>query len=107
MKKLGLLLLLLITTASSYASDCSLEAQKAAKMNLDQVARQYGFESSDVVDSAIFVRTETVKVTEDITETLSVFSVDGYIYKGSYTVTVTLDSLCGIRSLNIHDDSTL
>ena len=105
MKKLGLALLVLTLSTASFASDCSQEAKNVAKINLDQVARQYGFESSDVLDSATLVIQETVKVTDDISETLSVFSVDGYIYKGSYTVTVTLDSLCGVRNINIQDDS--
>lgn len=107
MKKLGLILLVLTLSTSSFAFDCSVQAKKVAKMNLDQVAIIYGFESSDVIDSAVLVRTETVKVTVDITETLSVFSVAGNIYKGNYTVTVTLDSFCGTRNVNIHDDSTI
>ena len=98
MKKI-IVLLALALSSHSFATECSSEAKDIAKINLDQVAKKYGFESSDIVDAARLVKTVQVKG-----ETLSVFAIDGYIYKGSYTVTATLDSMCALRKINIQED---
>ena len=95
----------LLASFNSFASDCSQDAKDIAKVNLDQVAKKYGFDSSDVIDSAKLVKTVQVKISKTESETLSVFAVDGYIYKGSYTVTATLDSMCAVRNISIKDDS--
>ena len=107
MKKLGLIVLLTLITSTTFAADCAQDAKEVAKMNLDQVARKYGFESSDIVDSAKVVKTVKVKITKDISETLTVFSVAGSIYKGDYSLLITLDESCAVRAVTIHDDASL
>ena len=97
----------LLTSVSVFAADCSVDATEIAKTNLDQVARKYGFESSYVEGPAKLVKKTKVEIVKGIYETLSVYSSDGYIYKGEYTITVTVDSSCAVRNLKIHDNSTL
>ena len=93
-------------TSNTFAAECLKEAKDIAKTNLDQVAHQYGFESSDVSDVKLIKKLK-IKISKNITDNLSVFNVYGSIYKGSYTLTVTLDESCAIRDLKVHDDSTL
>ncbi len=97
---------LALCASSVFAADCTSDVKSIAKSNLDQVAVKYGFESSDI-GNAKLVRTKKVKITRKLKETLSVFSVEGYIYKGEYTVSVTVDESCAVRAVSIHDDSTL
>jgi hypothetical protein len=107
MKNWGMLgLLTLMMTASARAEDCKANAISVAKMNLDQVAKQYGFETSDIAGGAL-IRTMKVKVTKTVSEKLSIYRVSGSIYKASYSVTVALDDSCAVRSVNIHDDASL
>lgn len=102
---LGILTLASLMATSAFASDCSKEAKEIAKMNLDQVARINGFKSSDIIGSPTLLKTKDVEVTEDMIEKVSTFTVDGYIYKASYTVTVTLGGFCDVRNVTVHDDS--
>lgn len=104
MKKLALIGLLSLISNLSFADNCSNDAKAVAKMNLDQVAGKIGFESSDI-DAAKFVKKQKVKITEKVSETLTVYSVPGHIYRADYTVTITLDESCAVRTLTIHDDS--
>lgn len=101
------ILLFIFISNSVFAGDCSSQAKEIAKMNLDQVARQIGHNSSDVNEQASFVRAEKVKIDADLYETLATYAIGGSIYKGNYTITATLDESCAVRSVSIHDDSTL
>jgi len=93
----------ILMSLSVFAADCGSDAVEAAKMNLDQVAHKYGHPSSYVVSPATFVKDIKVKVAKDVYETLSVFSVDGFIYKGNYSVTVIVDSACAIRTIKVRE----
>ncbi|MEA9356468.1 hypothetical protein SHI21_09650 [Bacteriovorax sp. PP10] len=106
MKKLIIALSLVISSVS-FADDCSSAALDIAKMNLDQVARSYGFESSDIDGVSSKVEKVSAQVTKETSEVLNVYTVNGYVYKASYTVKVILDSLCAVHNLSIKDDSTL
>lgn len=80
-------------------TDKCLDAAKAvAKMNMDQKAQSYQFAQSDV-DNATFVKEIKTK-----NETLRSYSVGAYIYRANYTVNVTLDSSCGVMSVNIKEN---
>lgn len=104
MKKLILALSLVISSVS-FASECSPEAINVAKMNLDQVAKSYGFDNSEISQDSADNVIEIIIAKNG--EELSVHTVYGYIYKAGYTVKVTLDSLCAIRNVSIQDDSSL
>lgn len=102
MKKFILSLSLIISSVS-FASDCSQEAIKVAQVNLDQVAKSYGFNYSDISPDSSDIPAEII--TDKNGEELSVHTVYGSVYKAGYTVKVTLDSLCAIRNISIQDDS--
>ena len=106
MRKIIVAGLLSFISFNSFAADCLKEAKEVAKINLDQVAHQYGFETSDVSEAKLIKKLK-IKISKNITDNLSVFNVYGSIYKGTYTLTVTLDDSCAIHALTVHDDSTL
>ena len=102
MKTLALLALTLLPLASAFAEDCKSDALEIAKVNLDQVARKYGFDASDIdgVRASTIIRSEPKNPNS---EKLLAFTIDGSIYKGLYTVTVVTDLSCATRSVNIAD----
>ncbi len=102
----GLFTLLSMASAEAAPANCLAEAKIVAKMNLDQFAKQYGYESSEIAGAAL-VRTMKVKITKTFSEKLSVIKVDGSIYRATYTVTVVMDDACAVHSVNIHDDASL
>jgi hypothetical protein len=102
-KKVAFVILAAIVSTSSFAGSCEQDARDVAKLNLDQVARKYGFESSDLGSSKL-VGKEKVKITEKVSETLSSFEVNGGIYRANYTVKVKLDESCAVRNVSIRED---
>jgi hypothetical protein len=103
MKKLTIALLATMISASTFAASCGQDAREIAKLNLDQVAKKYGFESSDIGASK-FVGKEKVKVSGNISEIISSYEVNGGIYKASYKVKVKVDESCAVRSISIRED---
>ena len=98
MKKMIIAMILTLVSFQSFASsECSLNALEISKSALDQKARAYGFEGSDLL-------AESLVVTENGEDGSATFSVEGYIYKASYTVTSRLDSLCGVEFLIITEN---
>lgn len=99
MKKLLFVMVTVLLSTQSFAStSCDESALELAKNGLDQKAKAYGHGSSDIERESLKLIKENVK-TGNLT-----YKVDGHIYKGSYTVTVTVDSLCGLESLKIKED---
>ncbi|MEQ1721750.1 MAG: hypothetical protein ABL930_01150 [Pseudobdellovibrio sp.] len=85
------------------AGECRAAATEIAKMNMDQKAKAYLFDSSDVGET-VFDKS----ITND-TEKLYVYNVDAFIYRGNYNVEVTVDSSCAVDSVKITEilrDST-
>ena len=103
MKTVTFSILAAIISTSSFASSCEYDVREIAKLNLDQVARKYGFESSDL-GSIKLVGKEKVKITENVSETISSFVVNGGVYKANYTVKVKVDELCAVRNVSIRED---
>jgi hypothetical protein len=103
MKKLSLAILATIISSSSFAASCGQDARDLAKMNLDQVAKKYGFDSADIGTSK-FVKKEKVKIAGNLSETLSTYQVNGGIYKANYSVRVKVDESCALRSLSVRED---
>ena len=95
MKTALLLALSLMPLASSFAEDCKADANEIAQAALNQVAKKYGFESADLGEA----HARGVD-----RQKLSIYQVDGSIYKASYTVTVSLDESCALRRLSIQED---
>jgi hypothetical protein len=104
MKNITIALLATIISASSFAASCGQDAREIAKMNLDQVAKKYGFESADI-GSSKFVGKEKVKISGNISEVISSYEVQGGIYKASYTVKVKVDESCAVRSVSVKEDA--
>jgi hypothetical protein len=94
MKTLTLLALFALPLTSALAEDCKQDALQIAKMNLDQVAKKYGFDSSDIGEARSNGKAGKA----------GIYQVDGSIYKASYTVTLRLDSDCALQSLRISED---
>ncbi len=103
MKKITLAILVAIIATSSFAASCEQDAREIAKLNLDQVARKYGFESSDLGASKL-VSKEKVKISGNISEMISSFEVNGGVYKANYTVKVKVDESCAVRNVSIRED---
>jgi hypothetical protein len=103
MKTLTLLALALLPLTSAFAEDCKSDALEIAKLNLDQVARKYGFDASEIgaIRSSGTIRAQPKNPNS---EKLLAFTIDGSIYKGLYTVTVVTDLSCATRSVKIVDD---
>ena len=96
MKKI-LVLLSFISLNALAGTDCIGEASNIAKMNLDQKAKAYGFESSDLetMPSDVSVAKKT--------DESSLFKFVGYIYKATYEVSVSVDSSCGVEAVLIKE----
>lgn len=92
-----LVLLSFISLNALAGTDCIGEASNIAKMNLDQKAKAYGFESSDL--EAIPSDISTAKKADES----SLFKFVGYIYKASYEVSVSIDSSCGVEAVVIKE----
>ncbi len=103
MKTLILFALALLPLTSAFAEDCKTDALEIAKLNLDQVARKYGFDASEIggIRSSETIRAQPKNPNS---EKLLAFTIDGSIYKGLYTVTVVTDLSCATRSVKIVDD---
>jgi hypothetical protein len=95
MKALPFLALFALPLNSALAEDCKQDALQIAKMNLDQVAKKYGFDSSDIGEA---------HARNSKSDKLSIYQVDGAIYKAQYTVTIRFDSSCALQSLQISED---
>jgi hypothetical protein len=79
------------------ASQCRASATEIAKMNMDQHAKKYAFDASEVMD-AVFVESVVVK-----DEKFYKYDVEAYIYKGNYNVTVLVDASCAVSSVAINE----
>ncbi len=90
-----------IAKAESMLEKCKVEVKSIAQMNMDQKARSYGFDGA-AVDSLDVVTLD--REIETKIEKLYEFSTGAYIYKGSYTVKVVLDSSCAVSSVNITEN---
>ena len=103
MKPLVFFALALLPFSSALAEDCKSDALEIAKLNLDQVARKYGFDNSDIggIRSSRIIRSQPKNPNS---EKLLAFTIDGSIYKGLYTITVVTDASCAVRSVKIVDD---
>ena len=98
MKKMIVALALTLVSFQSFASTaCSESALEISKSNLDQKARAYGFEGSDLL-------AESLVASEEGSDGSVVYTVEGYIYKASYTVTSRLDSSCGVEFVMITEN---
>lgn len=100
MKRIIIAMALTLVSFQSFAtSECGVSALEVARVNLDQKARAYGFEDGSAIEE------ETLVLTEEGSDVgSSTYKVDGYIYKAGYTVTVRLDSSCGLESLKIEEN---
>lgn len=100
--KMLLFSLVISASFSAFASvpsklDCKSAAQDIAKMNLDQRARAYQFSESDIPTN------QNVEVSENKKAHTTSYIFEGYIYKGTYSVSVEVDSLCGVEFVSIKE----
>ena len=103
MSYLLMLVSLLAASSSAFAAaDCSNDAYKIAKMNLDQVAKKYGFKSS-ALDSKVVGPVTSMVVDAQAAEVWSKYAFNGSVYKSSYKVSVTVDDLCAVRVVKINE----
>jgi hypothetical protein len=80
---------------TAQAAECKSAATDIAKMNMDQKAKKYLFDSSGV-DEAVFN-----KSIDKYRDKLYIYNVDASIYKARYNVEVTVDSSCAVDSVKI------
>ena len=79
-------------------NECRSAATEIAKMNMDQKAKSYGFDSASVSE-AVYKKSIQKKYEKNY-----VYSVESNIYKASYTATVVVDSSCGAISISIQEN---
>ena len=89
-------LVLIQATASASAIDCQQKAIEVAQMNIDAKARAYEHESGYIDAKSI------QKSAQDQEDTVS-YSMVGSIYKADYSISLTMDGSCGLKSLEIKE----
>jgi hypothetical protein len=90
-----------VVKSKAKVDHCSSEAVAIAKMNLDQKAAKYGHRESSVTSSTFVSSSEA-----EFGEVLSKYESEGYIYKGTYLIEMTLDSSCSVNSVLIREKLT-
>lgn len=92
--KLALALTALLSFPAFAYDDCTPQAWVAAKMSLDEQAKEFQFEESAV---------ESAPDKKIIFLTGEYFEFTGYIYKATYKVKVTTDTACQVEQVAIEE----
>lgn len=90
-------LLLISSTVFASSDDCKRQVVELAQMNMDARAKAHGFQASHIDET-------TVAQLPGADESgIKVYRVLGAIYRADFTVTIAVNTSCGIESLVIKD----
>jgi hypothetical protein len=94
--------LLIGSVASHAATKCDADVVRLAQINLDQYASKGAYEAT-VSETPEFLKAITVNVAKSIDEKRLVYSVGGYVYKGTFDIVVTVaEDDCSVRNVTVN-----